>query len=206
VLDLGAGTGLLSGVLVAAGHEMVAADPAPEMPEQLTARLPGVAVVAAAAEQLPLAAVSVDVVIAGQAAHWFDPAAAAAEMRRVLRPGGVVGLLWNVRDDRTAWVADLSALMVGEGFDRVYRHVVDAFAAELQADVAVTESGITDRLTPDEVARRMATSSYVATMTSERRAAFLDRVRNLVRTHPDTRGRARVDLPYRTLGYRLTPR
>jgi SAM-dependent methyltransferase len=205
VLDLGAGTGLLAEVLVAAGHDVVAVDPAPEMLAELTVRLPGVDVLVAGAEALPLADGSVDVVVVGQAAHWFDPVTAAGEMRRVLRPGGGVGLLWNVQDDRTAWVAELSARM-GEAPSGMHETVVSAFAAELGADVATAQSAFVQRMTADDVVRRVATSSYVVTMTSERRAAFLADVRDLVRTHPDTRGRPLVDLPYRTLAFRLSPR
>jgi SAM-dependent methyltransferase len=206
VLDLGAGTGLVAGALVAAGHDVVAVDPSPEMLAQLTARLPGVEVLAGTAEAVPLTDGSVDLVIVGQAAHWFDPAGAATEMRRLLRPGGVGGLLWNLRDSRSSWVAELSVLMADEALDGVHQQVVEAFAAELQADVAAVESGIVQRMTPDDVVRRTATSSYVVTMPPARRAAFLDEVRDLLRTHPDTRGRSMLEMPYRTLAYRLTPR
>ena len=77
VLDLGAGTGLLTDVLVAAGHDVVAVDPAPEMLAQLASRLPGVETAVGTAEAIPVADAAVDAVIAGQAAHWFDPEPAA---------------------------------------------------------------------------------------------------------------------------------
>ena len=206
VLDLGAGTGLLTDVLVAVGHRVLAVDPSPEMLGQLVARQPGTAALAGAAEALPLADGSVEVVVAGQAAHWFAPAAAAAEMRRVLRPGGVVGLLWHVRDDRIPWVSRLSELMAGEGLAGVHERVVAAFATELDAEVVTAESAVVQRLSVDGVVRRMATSSYVIGMDDARRGAFLHDVRELVSTHPDTRGQATVGLGYRTLAFRLTPR
>jgi SAM-dependent methyltransferase len=206
VLDLGAGTGLLTEVLVAAGHDVVAVDPSPEMLDQLTARLPGVEAIAGGAEVLPLADGSVDVIVAGQAAHWFDPPAAAREMRRVLRPGGVVGLLWNLRDDRIAWVAELLARIPGRSLEDVHGPALDAFVRELRADVDTFESGIVQRMTPDDIARRTATSSRVVTMTPDRREAFLAEVLELLATHPDTRGKALLELPYRTLAQRLTPR
>ena len=114
VLDLGAGTGLLTEVVRGMGHEVRAVDPSPEMLAELTARLPRVGAAVGTAEAIPVADASVDGLVAGQAAHWFDPAPAAREMGRVLRPGGVLGLIWNTRDARVQWVAALEALLVDE--------------------------------------------------------------------------------------------
>ena len=207
MLDVGAGTGLLTGVVAAAGHRVVAVDPAPEMLAQLTVRLPGVPVLTGTAESLPLTDAAVDAVVAGQAAHWFDVAPAAGEFRRVLRPGGALGLVWNARDESVPWVAALGELLAGEARGhQADGDVVDSFAAALRADVAVAESGTVQRLTPDEVVGNIATRSYVAVMDEDTRMAFLDGVRHLLADHPDTRGRDVLDLPYRTTAYRLTPR
>lgn len=206
VLDVGAGTGLLTQGVAAAGHRVVAVDPAPEMLAQLTARLPGVPALAGTAEALPVADASVDAVVAGQAAHWFDVGPAAREVRRVLRPGGVLGLVWNTRDESVPWVAALGELLAGEARGHeADSAVVDSFATALQADVAVAESGVVQRLSPDDVVRNIATRSYVAVMDEGTRAAFLAGVRDLLADHPDTRGRDVLDLPYRTTAYRLTP-
>jgi SAM-dependent methyltransferase len=99
VLDLAAGTGKLSAVLVALGLEVIAVEPDDEMRALVPA--PGMA---GTAEAIPLPAASVDAIVVGQAFHWFDPAAAVPEMARVLRPGGTVGLMWNAFDDGVAWV------------------------------------------------------------------------------------------------------
>ncbi|SDF61283.1 Methyltransferase domain-containing protein [Blastococcus aurantiacus] len=206
VLDVGAGTGLLTEVVLAAGHEVVAVDPSPEMLAQLTARRPGVPALAGTAESVPLADAAVDAVVAGQAAHWFDVLPAAREFRRVLRPGGVLGLVWNGRDESVPWVAALGEVLAGE--ERGHpadAAVVDAFAAALRADVAVVESGIAQRVSPEDVVGGVATRSYVAVMDEVTRGAFLDGVRALLADHPDTRGRDVLDLPYRTTAYRLTP-
>ncbi|WP_233488978.1 class I SAM-dependent methyltransferase [Blastococcus sp. TF02-09] len=206
VLDVGAGTGLLTDVVVAAGHRVVAVDPAPEMLAQLTARLPGVPTVAGTAEAVPLTDAAVDAIVAGQAAHWFDPGPAAREFRRVLRPGGTLGLIWNTRDERVPWVAALGALLAGEARGHeADAAVVGSFATALRADVAVAESGIVQRLSPEDVVRGVATRSYVAVMDEDTRVAFLGGVRDLLAEHPDTRGRDVLELPYRTMAYRLTP-
>jgi SAM-dependent methyltransferase len=207
VLDLGAGTGLLSDVLLAAGHEVVAVDLSEPMLDQLRARLPQVAAAVGAAESVPLPDADVDAVVAGQAAHWFDPVPAAAELRRVLRPGGVVGLIWNTRDERVPWVRALGRLLAEEARDHeADQGVVDRFAAVLPAAVEVVDSGTVQDLTPEQVVAGIGTRSYVATMDDAGRDRFLGRVRDLLATHPDTRDRQRLQLPYATRAYRLTPR
>ena len=207
VLDLGAGTGLLTELLVAAGHEVVAVDPSAAMLEQLAARLPHLPTVVAGAEELPFPDDDVDVVTAAQAAHWFDPAPAAAEMARVLRPGGTVGLLWSLRDDRAPWVAALSGVLAAEGVERFRpATVADALARELDATVEPAEWVFVQRATPEDVVAGLATRSYAAAMAPERRAAFLGGVRELLATHPDTRDREVVEVPLVVSAFRLTPR
>ena len=207
VLDLGAGTGLLTDQLVAAGHEVVAVDLSAEMLDQLRGRHPQVTAEVGGAEALPLADASVDAVVAGQAAHWFTPAPAAAELRRVLRPGGVVGFVWNTRDERVPWVRALGELLAAEARDHeADQSVVEAFAAALPADVAVLDSVVVQALTPEQVVAGIGTRSYVATMGAQQRADFLGRVRALLAGHPDTAGRFVLELPYTTRAYRLVPR
>jgi len=206
VLDLGAGTGLLTDVLLAAGHEVVAVDVSEPMLDELRTRLPQVATATGGAEAVPLPDADVDAVVAGQAAHWFEPAPAAAELRRVLRPGGVVGLIWNTRDERVPWVQALGELLAAEARDHeADQGVVDAFATELPATVEVFDSGIVQEVTPEQVVGGIGTRSYVATMDDVGRARFLGRVRDLLATHPDTRGRELLELPYTTRAYRLSP-
>ena len=207
VLDLGAGTGLLTDVLRAAGHTVVAVDPSPEMLAQLSARRSDVETHVGAAESLPVPDAAVDAVVAGQAAHWFDPAPTAAELRRVLRPEGVVGLLWNFRDGRVPWVGALEELITQESPDRADdQRAVDDLARHLPAVLDWFESGLVQTATPEQVVGGIGTRSYAALMDPARRTAFLGRVRALLDTHPDTRRRAVLELPHRTVAYRLTPR
>jgi SAM-dependent methyltransferase len=110
VLDLGAGTGKLTATLVAAGHRVMAADADAAMLAQLRQDLPQVPVHVAGAEALPLPDAGFDAVTVAQAWHWFDPAAAAAECARVLRPGGVLGIGWHRLDDRVPWLAELTEI------------------------------------------------------------------------------------------------
>ncbi len=107
VLELGAGTGKLTSVLVALGAEVIAVEPDPAMLTELRRALPTVNARSGRAEAIPLPDGSVDVVLAGNALHWFDMAVAGPEIARVLAPDGVLAGLWNVMDDRVDWIAAL---------------------------------------------------------------------------------------------------
>src|SRR5262245_61990756 len=98
VVDLGAGTGILTRVLVDLGHEVVPVEPDAGMRRRLADVTPGTQAVDGTAERIPLPDASVDAVVAGQAYHWFDTERAHPEIARVLRPGGVFAPLWNIRD------------------------------------------------------------------------------------------------------------
>jgi SAM-dependent methyltransferase len=107
VLDLAAGTGKLSRELVRSGADVIAVEPVAAM----RARIVGVPAVEGTAEEIPLADQSVDAVTVGQAFHWFDGDRALAEIHRVLKPGGGLGLLWNRRDDGQALQARIGELI-----------------------------------------------------------------------------------------------
>ena len=124
VVDLGAGTGNLTAALLALGRTPVAVEPDPLMLAWLRTTVAGVAAIGGSAEEIPLAGSSVDGVVAGQAAHWFDMHRAVPEMARVLRPGGSLGLIWNRIDPTSPWVIELVAILreanagrVGHGVD-----------------------------------------------------------------------------------------
>ena len=109
MLDLGAGTGKLTRVLAARYPRVVAVEPLAELREILTARVPEAETLAGAAERIPLGDGEVDAVFAGQAFHWFANDEALREIARVLRPGGVLALLWNHALDPTPLPADYAA-------------------------------------------------------------------------------------------------
>jgi ubiquinone/menaquinone biosynthesis C-methylase UbiE len=111
VLELGAGTGKLTRVIAALGHDVHATDPDAAMLQLLGRGVPGVRTAQAGAEEIPLGDASVDVVIAAQAFHWFDLDRALPEIARVLRPGGRICLVWNTRNEKIPWVRRLGALI-----------------------------------------------------------------------------------------------
>lgn len=103
VADVGSGTGILTRLLLGAGHTVYAVEPNEAMraaAEEDLAGTSGFHSVAGTAEATTLPAASVDLVTAAQAFHWFDPDASRVEFARILRPGGSVALVWNMRRDR----------------------------------------------------------------------------------------------------------
>jgi ubiquinone/menaquinone biosynthesis C-methylase UbiE len=111
VLDLAAGTGKLTRLLVPSGANVIALEPMHEMRAELERQVRGVATLGGTAEQIPLTDDYVDGVTVGQAFHWFDEDRALREIHRVLRPGGGVVLIWNVRDERNELQRALSRII-----------------------------------------------------------------------------------------------
>jgi SAM-dependent methyltransferase len=111
VLELGAGTGKLTRLLVELGHDVHATDPDRAMLDILERDLPDVRTSQSTAEEIPSGDRSYDVVVCAQAFHWFDRQVAMPEIARVLRPGGVLSLVWNQRDERIPWVKRLGAII-----------------------------------------------------------------------------------------------
>jgi SAM-dependent methyltransferase len=112
VLDLAAGTGKLTRALLAAGLEVVAVEPQAALRAKLVARVGADRVLDGLAEAIPLPDASVDAVTVADAFHWFDQAAALAEIRRVLRPGGGLAVLWTIPDwSGASWAEELGKVM-----------------------------------------------------------------------------------------------
>ena len=115
VADLGSGTGILTELLLASGAEVFAVEPNDGMRAAAEAQLghyPRFHSVKGTAESTTLAAASVELLVAGQAFHWFDPQRARSEALRVLRPGAWAALLWNERPpELTPFLADYEALL-----------------------------------------------------------------------------------------------
>jgi SAM-dependent methyltransferase len=200
VLDLGAGTGKLTTRLVERGLDVVAVDPLAEMLELLSSALPDTPALLGTAEQIPLPDNSVDAVLVAQAWHWFDPQQAVAEVARVLRPGGRLGLVWNTRDERLGWVKDLGSII---------GHEDDPFSSSvtLPEPFSGTERNHvewTSYLTPQALIDLVASRSYCITSPADVRTQTLDQVRELLATHPALANSTGLALPYITVGIRAT--
>lgn len=178
VLDLAAGTGKVTEQLLAMGLDVIAVEPLDEMRALLPA---GAESRAGTAENIPLPDGSVDSVVVGQAFHWFDAEPALAEIRRVLRPGGTVGLLWNLDDDRVPWVAELCRVTSW-----------DASASQMDPQAPPPYDGVAGLSTPvrrvfdhsedydaDRLVAMIASRSTTILLPDHERADLLDAVRRV---------------------------
>ena len=176
VLDLGAGTGKLTGALQDLGLETVAVEP----DDAMRALVPG-EVLAGTAEEIPLPDASVDAVLAGQAFHWFEADRALPEMRRVLRPGGSIGLLWNLFDDRVPWIAELVGLYGAEDTVTVLAEMPPPFDGGPLGLAAGEQQLVphTHPMTRDLLVENLRSRSPILLMPDEQRAQVLARAREL---------------------------
>ena len=202
VLDLGAGTGKLTTRLVERGLRVIAVDPIAEMLDMLRGALPDTPALLGSAEQIPLPDSHVDAVLVAQAWHWFDADRAAAEVARVLRPGGRLGVLWNTRDERSGpgWVKDFGEI-VGHEHDRD-NATVDL--PETFTDVATHQVRWINYITPQALIDYVASRSYCIPSPADVRARTLEEVRELLATHPSLAGATGLALPYVTVCVRAT--
>lgn len=199
VLDLGAGTGKLTGSLVARGLDVVAVDPGERLLATLGRAMPGVDTLVGTAERIPLPDHSVDTIVCAQAWHWVDAAAATREAARVLRPGGTLALVWNIRDESVPWVARLSAVMGSSEAEKVLREdPLIGFPFGRTESLTVPWAR---PMTVDQLVELALSRSYLITASVERRAEVIDGIRQLVASEPHLSG-ADFALPYDTRAFR----
>lgn len=197
VLELGAGTGKLTTSLTALCRRVVATDPLDAMLQQLRQTAPAAAPVVCRAEDIPLPSSSVDVVVAAQAFHWFDKERALPEIARVLRPGGVLSLIWNVGDQSVPWVRRFMELTFVGGEDAGKDPVQDC---ELFAPSETQVFRHWQLLHRDSLVGFAASQSQVAIMNQRERDVLLDKVGALYDSYG--RGPDGMLLPWRAYAYR----
>lgn len=202
VLEIGAGTGKFTRQLAGTGATIVAVEPVEAMRAVLAGVVPDVEILDGTAEMLPLPNASVDAVVVAQAFHWFDAVRALSEIHRVLRPGGHLALVWNLRDTDVPWsravgeIANRDSGATPKARDHAWRTWTDRSALFTPLAAAqFTHAVPTDRA---GVLDWVASLSHVAAMDEGPRRVLLAEVEALLRDHPDTRGLDTLDLRYRT--------
>jgi SAM-dependent methyltransferase len=205
VVDLGAGTGNLTHLLLQTGATVIAVEPVEAMLEKLVTHLPAVLALRGTAEAIPLESASVDAVVCAQAFHWFATEKALAEIHRVLKPGGRLGLIWNVRDEAVDWVAEITRIITPYEADapRFYKgEWRQAFGCGLFSELDMTPLAYRHAGSAEEVIiDRFLSVSFIAALPPAEKLAVQTRLRALVATHPALRDVGPISFPYRTEAY-----
>lgn len=203
VLELGAGTGKFTELIVHSGARITVVEPVPAMRTALERNCPSVTVLDGTAEAIPLPDASADAAIAAQAFHWFDGDRALPEIHRVLRPDGVLGMIWNVRDDASDWSERLTAIfdrLAGDEAPRYQRGKWrEAFErSDLFGPLHHRVAYHVHHVTPETFLDRVLSVSYVASASEEQRTRVVEEVRDLIATDPALAGHEEIVMPYRT--------
>jgi len=179
VLDLAAGTGKLTRSLVPFGARVIAVEPIDEMREHLFSALPDVEAFDGTAESMPRADGGIDVVTCGQAFHWFRVEQALPEIHRVLRPGGSLALVWNMRDLSDPLQARIQEIIAPHGIEVRSHRAIDTrelLAGDLFGPVEHRSWPYEQRLSRAHLVDRIASTSYIAILDPDARAEVLSQV------------------------------
>jgi len=184
VVDVAAGTGKLTRLLVPSGARVVAVEPLAEMRAQLEEAVPGVEALEGTAEALPLEDDFADAITVAAAFHWFRRDEALAEFARVLRPDGRLAIVYNLRDPESDLQQELSRMLELHGGDRIaWMRGIDTGAileeSPLFGSPEHAEFRHEQRFDPDGLVERISSISYVALLEGREREEFLAQVREL---------------------------
>jgi SAM-dependent methyltransferase len=205
VIDLGAGTGKFTQLLLRTGAKLIAVEPVAAMREKLVTSLPTVRALDGTAEAIPLASGSAAAVVCAQAFHWFATEAALAEIHRVLEPGGRLGLVWNVRDEAVDWVAEITRIITPYEGDAPRFYKGDwriPFARGRFSELEMTPFPYCHVGSAAEVILdRFLSVSFIAALPAAEKSLVEEQLRELAETHPALRGQDQIAFPYRTEAY-----
>ena len=204
-VDLAAGTGKFTKHLVKANARVTAIEPVEGMRSKFREALPATDLVAALAEWIPLRDSSVDAVVVAQAFHWFEGPSALEEIHRILRPGGGLGLIWNVRDETLEWMADLSKI-INEYWDAggiprywqgAWKRSFEDKGAELFTPLRRKEFRYVQTGDYQTMLKRFLSISYISTLPAEEQGVFLRRIAELLDSRGIVSSEGTLELPYR---------
>ncbi|CAN5620733.1 class I SAM-dependent methyltransferase [soil metagenome] len=209
VADVGAGTGKLTSLLVARGLVVEAVEPDKRMLAVLARNNPTARRHHSVSTAVPVEDASLDAVLVADAWHWFDDDETIAELRRVLRPGGWLGLVWHVAAEPVEpWELDL----MGESgrYDRSTKGSVQGLRNRLgyfrDEELDFAQFPWVCETTPEHLAALMATTSMAIAMDEDERAGYLTEDRSKLQAACDAAGRASMPLRFEASCVRWTPR
>ncbi|RYH64985.1 MAG: SAM-dependent methyltransferase [Alcaligenaceae bacterium] len=206
VADVGAGTGKFTALLATTGATVVGVEPVDAMRARIDAlQLPAVRAVAGTAQAIPLPPGALDAVVCAQAFHWFATSGALNEFHRVLRPGGRLGMVWNVRDESVDWVSELTAIVTPYEGDAPRFYKGDwrkpfphpGFSPLVETRIPHEHVGPPRQVIVD----RFMSVSFIAALPDADRAQVRAQIEALIAQHPALRGQETVHFPYTTLAY-----
>lgn len=197
VVELGAGTGILTVELVARGLDVLAIEPVEAMRRTLIGEIGEARVSDGTAEHIPMETGLVDAVVVAQAFHWFDVRTALGEVERVLRPGGQLLTVWNVRDESVPWVAAWTEVVDRHGGQTPRYRTMD-WRRAIEADGRFVLDGEWSTpnpqpASPELVVGRALSTSFIAALSDDEQRVVAEQVRQVV----DGLGEE-FDYPYRS--------
>ena len=208
VIDLGAGTGKFTRLLVQTGAKVVAVEPLDAMRAELAASISGVRAIAGTAQAMNIPDGSNDAVVCAQAFHWFADEAAIVEIHRVLKREGRLGLVWNVRDESVDWVASITDIINDYEGNSPRYHKGEwrrAFARGLFSSLDESRYHYVHVGPPQRVILdRFLSVSFIAALPDDKKLEVADRLSKLIASHPQLKGRESISFPYQTHAYSCT--
>lgn len=224
VVDLGAGTGVMTKDLLDRVDRVIAIEPDDRMRAILSSNLPGVTALRGTGESVPIDSSSVDVVLASSSWHWMELDPALQEAARVLVPGGTLGVVWTGPDPEGPFITQAQAMLsemssgsvepaTGSGNDSDLGSVVMDTENRIESVLYIPEDSPFAQpehqiltwdvaLTADELIGLLGTFSWIITMEDERRTHVVSEVRRLLRDALGISGDVTVDVQYRSEAWR----
>jgi SAM-dependent methyltransferase len=224
VVDLGAGTGALTRLLIDRAEEVIAVEPDDRMRAVLTEEVPGVRAVPGRGESVPIADGCVDAVLASSSWHWMEPVPTFREVGRILRSGGILGALWSGPDPEGSFMVQANAVLAERPLDGADAVAGDGagesggtgLAGLVMGDVRRPASSLEippgvpfDQpehavftwdvaLNADELIGLLGTLSWIITMPEETRSRVIAEARRLLREFLGVDGEVTVDVAFRS--------